>query len=126
MEKMEFLTDKFYKDDYKIIEVMNKLIEDKSNVSDMDNYQSGEYLFLEVYDNETNRTTLSDLISDFDSYIAYNKEHYSSDEDTHIGLGALVDIHNDHHSGDSSVYYHAEEERYMAKAEFYNEEEEEV
>jgi hypothetical protein len=106
-----FLTDEFFNHSYTTIDVLNKLIESEDNlVADRDMYQSGAFLFMEVFDNDKSRKILEIIISDFDAYKKFNNERYASDEDTQIGISALQDIHLSYHGHEDEIMWDHENE----------------
>lgn len=98
MEKRPFFTEAFYTDPQLTLDVLNKLVEDNL-VADKDMYQSGTFLFMEVFENENANRILAEVISDMDAYKKYNNEGWVSDESTEIGLCALQDEHR-------KLFYH--------------------
>lgn len=92
MKKKYFFTEEFYLKPQLTLDVMNELVK-KGQVADQDMYQSGTFLFMEVFENETTKKILSSVISDLEAYKKYNNENYASDESTEIGLCALHDEH---------------------------------
>jgi hypothetical protein len=110
-KKYFFLTEEFYNQSYLSIDVLNKLVESKDNlVADRDMYQSGKFLFMEVFDNENSREILKKIISDFDAYKLFNNEKYPSDKDTEIGLSALQDLHLSYHGYEDEIMWDNENE----------------
>lgn len=93
MEKKTFFTEDFYNSPQLTLDILNELVS-KNQVADRDMYSSGEFLYMEVYENEETKNILSAVISDLEAYKAYNNENYVSDATTQIGLCALQDEHN--------------------------------
>lgn len=98
MKTKNFFTTGFYNDPQLTLDVMNKLVDSKQ-VANKDMYQDGTFLFMEVFENDTTKEILSPVISDLETYKAYNNEGFVSDETTEIGLCALQDEHR-------KVFYH--------------------
>ena len=94
MERKDFFTQEFYENPNLTLDIMNQLVEG-DHVADMDMYQSGTFLFMEVYDNDETKKILAPVISDLETYKEYNNKNYFSDETTQIGLCALFDEHSD-------------------------------
>lgn len=92
METKNFFTTEFYEQPELALEVLNRLVEGK-HVTDQDMYEGGEFLYMEVYENEDTKKILSPVISDLEAYKAYNNECFVSNETTQIGLCALQDEH---------------------------------
>lgn len=92
METKNFFTPEFKTNPQLTLDVLNKLVED-SHVADQDMYQSGTFLFMEVFDNEETIKILSQVISDMEAYKKFNNEWFPSDKSTEIGLCALQDEH---------------------------------
>lgn len=93
MEKKTFFSEDFYNSPQLTLDILNELVS-KNQVADRDMYSSGEFLYMEVYENEETKNILSAVISDLEAYKAYNNENYVSDATTQIGLCALQDEHN--------------------------------
>lgn len=93
MERKDFFTPEFYENPELALDILNQLVQQKQ-VADQDMYQSGEFLFMEVYENEDTKKILSPVISDLEAYKVYNNESFVSDETTQIGLCALQDEHS--------------------------------
>lgn len=93
METKNFFTTEFYENPGLTLEVLNRLVEGK-HVADQDMYEGGEFLYMEVYENEETKKILSLVISDLEAYKAYNNECFVSDAATQIGLCALQDEHD--------------------------------
>ena len=93
METKNFFTTEFYEIPELTLEVFNRLVEGK-HVADQDMYQNGEFLYMEVYENEDTKKILSSVISDLEAYKTYENESFISDEMTEIGLCALQDEHS--------------------------------
>ena len=51
METKDFFTTEFYEQPELTLEVLNRLVEGK-HVADQDMYEGGEFLYMEVYENE--------------------------------------------------------------------------
>lgn len=92
MERKNFFTQEFYENPNLTLDVMNQMIEG-DHVADMDMYQSGTFLFMEVYENDNTKQILVPVICDLEAYKQYNNECFVSDETTQIGLCALQDEH---------------------------------
>lgn len=90
METKTFFTVEFYEKPELTLEALDRLVEGK-HVASQDMYEGGEFLYMEVYENEDTKQILSPVISDLEAYKAYNNEYFVSDETTQIGLCALVD-----------------------------------
>lgn len=98
MAKHAFLTDLIFNDQHKTLKVLNRLLDERKNlVADHDFHSNSNPIFLEVYDTKEARKILTPLISDFEAYIEFNNKHYASDEETEIGLLALLDIYYNHY-----------------------------
>lgn len=110
MEKRPFFTEAFYTNPQLTLDVLNKLVEDNL-VADKDMYQSGTFLFMEVFENENVNRILAEVISDMDAYKKYNNEGWVSDESTEIGLCALQDEHRKffYHDGKEIKWDHERE-----------------
>lgn len=93
MKTKNFFTTEFYEKPELTLEVLNRLVEGE-HVADQDMYQNGEFLYMEVYENEDTKKILSSVISDLEAYKTYEKESFVSDETTVIGLCALQDEHS--------------------------------
>lgn len=93
MERKDFFTQAFYENPELTLDILNQLVQQKQ-VADQDMYQNGEFLFMEVYENEDTKKILSPVISDLEAYKVYNNESFVSDETTQIGLCALQDEHS--------------------------------
>lgn len=93
METKNFFTTEFYRNPELTLEVLNLLVEGKHVVC-QDMYEGGEFLYMEVYENEDTKKILSSVISDLEAYKAYNNECFISGETTQIGLCALQDEHD--------------------------------
>lgn len=93
MERKDFFTQDFYERPELTLNILNELVKTKQ-VADMDMYLSGEFLFMEVYENDDTKRLLAQVISDLEAYKTYNNANYVSDETTQIGLCALEDEHN--------------------------------
>lgn len=93
METKNFFTTKFYENPELTLNVLNQLVQEKQVVY-QDMYEAGEFLYMEVYENEDTKKILSPVISDLEAYKAYNNECYVSNETTQIGLCALQDEHD--------------------------------
>ena len=98
MEKKAFLTPAFYANPKLTLDAMNGLVKSEQ-VADQENYQNGEFLFMEVFDNEDTRRALAPIIGDLKSYKKHNNRGYASDEETEIGLCLLHDEHSKHFCG---------------------------
>lgn len=92
MKTKEFFTPEFASNPQLALDVLNKLVKD-GHVADQDMYQSGTFLFMEVFENDQTKKILSQVISDMEAYKKYNNESFVSDESTEIGLCALQDEH---------------------------------
>ena len=93
MKTIEFFTKEFYEDPYLTVTILNELIE-ANQVADQEMYQSGTFLFMEVFNNERTQRILSKVISDLDAYREYNNQYFVSSQDSEIiGLCALQDEH---------------------------------
>lgn len=93
MKRKDFFTNEFYENSELTLSVLNQLV-NQDHVADQDMYQNGEFLYMEVYENEITKKILSSVISDLEAYKAYNNESFVSDETTQIGLCALQDEHS--------------------------------
>lgn len=81
METKNFFTVEFYEKPELTLEALNRLVEGK-HVAAQDMYEGGEFLYMEVYENEDTKKILSPVISDLEAYKAYNNEYFVSDETT--------------------------------------------
>ena len=93
MERKDFFTQEFYENPNLTLDIMNQLVEGY-HVAGMDMYQSGTFLFMEVYENDDTKKILAPVISVLETYKEYNNKNYASDEPTQIGLCALFDEHS--------------------------------
>ncbi|RHL10418.1 MULTISPECIES: hypothetical protein [Bacteroides] len=93
METKKLFTVDFYEKPELTLEALNWLVEGK-HVAAQDMYEGGEFLYMEVCENKEVKNILSSVISDLESYKAYNNEYFVSFETTQIGLCALVDEYN--------------------------------
>lgn len=90
-----FMTEAFYADEELTLTIFNTLY-NKGHVVTSDTYDSGEILYLDVKDNDETRALLSQVISNFPEYIAYNAKSYFVTYVNNIGLCSLQDIHAEH------------------------------
>ena len=114
MKRKDFFTPDFYENPEQTLDVLNQLVNQKQ-VSDADMYQRGEFLFMEVFENEETKKILSSVISDLDAYKIYNNENYASDQATQIGLCALHDEHNSifrYHEGFKGIKWNSDAEEF--------------
>ncbi|MDY3362593.1 hypothetical protein PG623_01120 [Riemerella anatipestifer] len=118
--KQDFLTTEFYENPNVTLEVLNQLVKEDL-VADMDMYQDGDFLFMEVYDNEKSRDILKKVISDFDEYITYNNSRYASDDSTPIGISALHDAHTKSFERDDEIVWDSENECFVFRGTMENE-----
>jgi hypothetical protein len=89
-ERKSYLTTEFYENPKLLVNVFNELYAIKNCVSDFDMYESGEFLFYEVYDTPETREKLSVLISNFDEYKkALNSNFIGGCDEKHIDLSEL-------------------------------------
>ena len=110
MKTKDFFTTEFYENPELTLNVLNQLVSQKQ-VADNDMYQNGEFLYMEVYENEDTKKILSSVISDLEAYKDYNNESFVSDETTQIGLCALQDEHSSYFrsfEGDKEIKWDAE------------------
>lgn len=91
-KKQPFYTEAFYANPQLTLDILNKLVED-GHVADKDMYQSGTFLFMDVFENDETKKILSAVISDLEAYKKHNNEGWVSDESTEIGICALQDDH---------------------------------
>lgn len=61
MKTKDFFTDEFYKNPYLTVSVLNELVQAKQ-VADQEMYQSGTFLFMEVFNNEQTQKILSRVV----------------------------------------------------------------
>ncbi len=94
MKKKDFFTEEFYANPQLTLNILNELVA-KNHVADREMYQNGDFLYMEVYENEETRKILAPIISDFETYKEYNNENFASDYTTQIGLCALQDEHTE-------------------------------
>lgn len=87
-----FFTTEFNINPQLTLDVLNQLVKG-GYVSDQDMYQSGTFLFMEVFENDETLKILSQVISDIEAYKKYNNENFVSDEATEIGICGLQDEH---------------------------------
>lgn len=115
METKNFFTTEFYENPELTLEVLNRLVEGK-HVANQDMYQNGEFLFMEVYENEDTKKILSSVILNLEAYKAYNNENFVSDGTTQIGLCALQNEHNRFFrslEGDKEIRWYSEERTFV-------------
>lgn len=93
MKTKDFFTTEFYENPELTLDVLNQLVQ-QNQVAYQEMYQSGEFLFMEVFENEDTKQILSSIISDLEAYKTYNNENFVSDGNTQIGLCALQDEHS--------------------------------
>ena len=110
--KKSFYTEEFYSNPIITLDILNKLEKEKC-VADKDMYQNGDFLFMEVYDNDKTREILSPIISDFSSYINYNNDTFVSNEASQLGLCALQDDHFKNFDLDNKIIWDAENEQFV-------------
>lgn len=94
MKTKQFFTTDFYNNPDLTLNVLNALVKE-GHVADMEMYQNGTFLFMEVYENDKTNEILSPIISDLEAYKSYNNECFVSDETTQIGLCALQVEHSE-------------------------------
>jgi len=95
-ETVDFLTERFYNDPVLTLNILNELDSGLNHIADKDMYGSGEWLFMEAYENEATKNILSPVIKDLEAYKQYNNEKFTADETTQIGLCALQHLHTKH------------------------------
>jgi len=106
-----FLTEEFYLNPCTALNALNDLVT-QDLVEDMDMYSEGEFLTMEVFDNEKSREILSTCISDFDKYIKYNNDGFASDETTEIGLSGLHYLHDNHFKNKDEIVWNVNKMRF--------------
>lgn len=112
---VKMFTEDFYKNPNLAKDVLNRLVNEKQ-VSNMDMYKSGTFLYMDVYDNDKAKEILSSVICDMNAYKKYNGESFVSDEKTQIGLCALQDEHGRFFhdlEGDKEIKWDAELEEFV-------------
>lgn len=115
METKNFFTTEFYENPQLTLEVLNRLVKGE-HVADQDMYQNGEFLFMEVYENEDTNKILSSVISDLEAYKAYNNENFVCNGTTRIVLCALQDEHSRFFrslEGDKEIRWYSEERTFV-------------
>jgi hypothetical protein len=115
MNKKVFFTSEFYENPKQTLDVLNQLVQQKQ-VAKKDMYQSGEFLYMEAFENEETKKLLSSVISDIEAYKAYNNDSYISDETTEIGLCALQDDHRSffrNQEGDKEIRWNNDAEGFV-------------
>lgn len=120
--KQPFFTEEFYNNPFTALSAMNDLVK-QNLVADKEMYQSGKFLFMEVYDNEKSREILLSSISDFEKYKSFNNEKYPSDIDTEIGLCALHDLHNEYFPYEYEILWDSENEIFEFRGTIENDDE---
>lgn len=111
MNRKDFFTQELYENPYLTVMVLNELVE-SDHVADKEMYQSGTFLFMEVYDNEETRKILSPVISNMEAYMEYNNKNFTSDEETQVGLCALQNEHYHTFGNENEIKWNFESERF--------------
>ncbi|MGL5913457.1 MAG: hypothetical protein ACRCZB_04775 [Bacteroidales bacterium] len=123
MKTQEFLTEEFYLSEFTTRDVFNKLIKNKL-VADKDMYSSGEFLFMEVIDNEKSREILAPVISNLKEYKEFNESHLVCDSKCVIDMSMLQELHYRHFGRDSEIMWDNENEEFELRCALENEDEE--
>jgi len=121
--KESFYTKEFYENPITTLDIFNKLVKERQ-VSVKDMYESGEFLFMEVFENEKTKEILSPIISDLEKYKKHNNSNYISNNSNRIVLCALQEDHEEHFGKEDEIMWESEEERFVSAAMMWNEDEE--
>lgn len=92
IKSLNIYTDEFLNNPITTLNVFNELLKTKLIV-EKDMYESGEFLFAAVIDNEKSREILSKLISDFDLYVKHNEKGFDVFK---LGQICLCSLQSDH------------------------------
>lgn len=104
MKISTFLTEFFFENPNNLISILNEIIQDKkSNVADMDNYDSGETLYLEIFENQFNLKRIYKLVSNLEDYKVYCDNNFATDEETRISCSGLFFQHQKHFSNNQEI-----------------------
>ena len=93
METKNFFTADFYENPQLTLDIFNQLLTG-GYVAYKDMYESGRFLFMDVFNNDKTKHILSQVISDLEAYKLYDKEGWlASAAATEISLCGLHDEH---------------------------------
>ena len=115
METPDFLTEKFFESSLTVFHLVNKLVDNK-HVADREMYQSGEVLFIEVYETDETKSILSEVISDLQAYKEYNAKCFISADEPEtptIVLMALLDLHEKQFGLEEALIWNGITERFI-------------
>ncbi len=113
MQRLDFLTSKFYEDGYAILDLLNDLYSDPGAVAQFEMYSSGEFLTMDVNLNPQTRGKLISMITDIDAFQEHTKKYHESD-DSVVCMDVLVQIAKEAHR-DIAFHWWDEDLRFRDK-----------